>query len=448
MSTRETEKLLKADEELVMHPIGPVRKTIGWVVEAGKGLILKDTDGKEYLEFAAALTCANLGYGRKEIADVAMAEYNKLGYYDTMGSVPNRANIECAIKLNKVTPKEINHFFFGSGGSDAVDAAVKTARLYWRLKGTGKHKIISLQNSYHGVSMGVTALTTIAGGHNSVGAEPIVPGIVHAPYYYCYRCPFGWKYPDCDTRCARYLEQILEMEGEDTVAAFLAEPIQGSGGQIIPPPTYWPMVREICTKHNVLLIIDEVMTGFGRTGKMFAVEHWNLKPDIMCMAKGITAAYFPVSATGVTDEIYNTLAAGAPTFSFPAGYTYSGHPVGMAIATKVMEIYEKEKLVENSAKVGKYMLDKLQKEFLPLPHVGDVHGLGLFCGIDLVVDKASKTKINYQTVVGINKAAQDNGLIIRAFHNIIGLTPALICTTKDVDRAISMVKPIIAGLKV
>jgi adenosylmethionine-8-amino-7-oxononanoate aminotransferase len=165
------------------------------------------------------------------------------------------------------------------------------------------------------------------------------------------------------------------------------------------------------------------------------------------MAKGITAAYFPVSATGVTDEIFNTLAAGAPETTFPAGYTYSGHPVGMAIAVKTMEIYEEEKIVENSARVGKYMLDQLQgfKEF---DHVGDIHGLGLFCGIDLVVDKVKKTKITPPTVETIDKACHENGLIIRAFHSIIALTPPLICTTKEVDRALSILKPIIANLKV
>jgi 4-aminobutyrate--pyruvate transaminase len=444
---RETKKLLEVDRELVMHPTSPLRTDVGWVVEEGKGMNLKDTDGKEYLEFASGLTCANLGYGCKELAEVAMAEMSKLGYYDTMDSIPNKPNIECAMKLKELTPEGINHFFFGSGGSDAVDSAVKIARLYWRCKGRGKHKIISLQNSYHGVTMGVTALTTMESGFGSIGVEPIIPGVVHAPYYYCYRCPFGWKYPDCNTACARYLEQIIDMEGEETVAAFIAEAVQGSGGQIVPPPTYWPVVRDICNKHNVLLIIDEVMTGFGRTGKMFAVEHWNLKPDILLMAKGITAAYFPVSATGITDEIFNTLAAGAPEITFPAGYTYSGHPVGMAIAVKTMEIYEKEKIVENSARVGKYMLDQLQgfKEFA---HVGDIHGLGLFCGIDLVVDKVKKTKIAPLTVETIDKACHENGLIIRAFHSIIGLTPPLICTTKGVDRALSILKPIIANLKV
>ncbi len=445
--SRETEELLKADRELVMHPVGPLKTNIGWVVESGKGMILKDTDGKEYLEFASALTCANLGFGRKDLGEVAMAECSRLGYYDTMGSIPNRTNIECARKLKEVTPEGIDHFFFGSGGSDAVDSAIKAARLYWRCKNRGKYKIISLQDSYHGVTMGVTAATTVGGGHSSIGVEPLVPGFVHVPNYYCYRCPFELKYPDCDTRCARYLETILEIEGEETVAALLAEPMQGSGGQLIPPPTYWPMVREICNKHNVLLISDEVMTGFARTGKMFAVEHWNLKPDILTMAKGITAAYFPVSATGVNDEIFNTLAVGAPVIRFPAGYTYSGHPVGMAMALKTMEIYEKEKIVENSAKVGKYMLDQLQG-FKELPHVGDVHGLGLFCGIDIVVDKASKAKIDIQLVKSISKACHEKGLIIRAFHNIIGLTPPLICTTKDVDRAISILKPIIAGLEI
>lgn len=446
MSPGTTEELVKTDRELVLHPAGIVGQTLGWIVESGQGLMLKDTEGKEYMDFAAGLTCVNLGYGRKELGEVAMEAMSKLGYCNTFSGFSNKANVECAKKLKELTPDGVNHFFFASGGSDAVDSAIKTARVYWRQKGRGKYKIISLENSYHGVSMGVCGVTTIMGSYGSIGAEPIVPGYIHAPYYYCYRCPFGLEYPACDTRCARYLEEIIEMEGEETVAAFLGEPDQGSGGQIPPPPTYWPLVRKICTEHNVLLITDEVMTGFGRTGKMFCVEHWNLKPDMMCMAKGITNAFFPFSATGVSDEIYNTL---AETSARPGpAYTYSGHPVGSAVAIKAMEIYEKEKLVENSAKVGKYMLDKLNKEFADLPHVGNIHGLGLFAGMDIVVDKKSKQKITPAIAGQIGAKCIEKGLMVRSYNHVTGLTPALTCTTQQVDWALSVLKPILADLKI
>lgn len=439
-----TEELIRADRELIMHPLSLMKTPTGWVVEKGEGLMLTDTDGKEYMDFSAGLTCANLGYGRKELAEAAMDEMSKLGYFQTFSGIANRANIECAKKLKHLVPDGINHFFFASGGSDAVDSAFKFARLYWRRKGRGKYKIISLQNSYHGVSLGVACATTTMGSYSQIGAEPLVPGFLHAPYYYCYRCPFGLEYPSCDTRCARFLETMIEIEGEETVAAFVGEPVQGSGGEIPPPLTYWPLVRKICTEHNILLIADEVMTGFGRTGKMFAMEHWDVKPDIMTMAKGITGAYFPFSATGVIDEIFDTIAADPPAM-LPIAYTYSGHPVGSAVAIKAMEIYEKEKLVENSAKVGKYLLDGLQ-QFMELPHVGNVHGLGLFCGIELVVDKATKAKTEPGVIFEVGKCAREKGLLVRAYRDIVGLTPPLTCTTEEVDRALGILKPIIADI--
>jgi len=444
MSIHETEELVKTDRELIMHPASIMKMPSGWVVDKGKGLILMDTDGKEYMDFVAGLTCVNLGYGRKELAEAAMAEMGKLGYFPTFSGMSNRANIECAKKLKQLVPNGINHFFFASGGSDAVDSAFKFARLYWRRKGRGKYKILSLQNSYHGVSLGVVNATNLMSPSLVMGAEPLLPGFIHVPYYYCYRCPFGLEYPSCDTKCARFLETLIEIEGEETVAAFIGEPVQGSGGEIPPPPTYWPLVRRICTEHNVLLIDDEVMTGFGRTGKMFAMEHWDVKPDIMAMAKGITGAYFPFSVTGITDEIFETIAAD-PSAILPIAYTYSGHPVGSAVAIKAMEIYKKEKLVENSARVGKYLLDGMQ-QFMELPHVGHVHGLGLFCGIDLVTDKATKAKPKLEVIFEVGKRAMEKGLLVRAYREIVGLTPPLTCTTEEVDRALDILKPIIADI--
>jgi len=450
MTSRETDALVKADRDIVVHASTPVGTTQGWLVESGHGLMLTDTTGREIMDFAAGLTCVNLGYGRKELGEAAMAAMADLGYANTMGGMSSRLCVECAKKLREITPASIRHFAWGCNGSDAVDAAIKIARLYWRRKGRGKYQIISLQNAYHGVSMGVQQLTTIGGSSGSIGAEPLVPGCIHAPHYYCYRCPFGkkMKYPDCDTLCARYVETMIETEGEETVAAFIAEGHQGAGGQIPPPPTYWPMMREICTKHNVLLIDDEVMAGFGRTGKMFAAENWNLQPDIMCMAKGITNAHFPVAATGISDEIYNTLAEEPPTRMTAASFTYSGHPVGMAVAIKAMEIYKREKLCENATKVGKYLTDQLMQGFKDLPHVGDIHGLGLFKGMDLVVDKETKQPLSDEVANGIGRSNLEKGLLCRAYHARLGMTPALVVTKEQVDWALTVLRPVIAGIKV
>lgn len=452
MTSRETtDALVKADREIVVHPSTPVGTTQGWIAESGKGLIITDTTGREIMDFAAGLTCVNLGYGRTELAEVAAAEIGKIGYMSIFGGSSYKTNIECAKKLREITPKAIKHFAWACNGSDATDSAIKIARMYQRKKGrSGKYKIISLMNAYHGMSMGVQQLTTLGGSDGCLGADPVVPGCIHAPHYYCYRCPFGnkMKYPDCDTLCARYVGTMIEAEGANQVAGFIAEGHQGAGGQIPAPPTYWPLMREICDKYEVVMIDDEVMAGFGRTGKMFAIDHFPVQPDIMCMAKGLTNASYPVSSIGINDEIFNTLAAEPATRMTAASFTYSGSPAGMAVAIKAMEIYEKEKLVENADKVGKYLTDKLVENFSDLPHVGDIHGHGLFKGMDLVADKKTKEPISDEAAKEVGKRNLDNGLLCRAYHGRLGMTPALVVTKEQVDWALSVLRPTIAAIKV
>ncbi len=440
-----TEELLEAQKQFTLGSSSPVGGADGVILESGKGLILKDTNGKEYLDFSSALTCVNLGYGRKDLAEVGAAEMAKMGYWSNIGRQSTRATIEYSQKLKEVVPDGMGHFFFSAGGSEAVDSAFKIARAYWRLKGRGKYKIITLQSSYHGVSMGVVSATTAMGGMGAIGSEPLPGGFLHLPHYHCYRCPYALEYPGCDTKCARMLEILLEIESEETVAAFCAEPVQGVGGRIIPPPTYWPIIREICTKHNVLLISDEVMTGFCRTGKMFAVENFDLKPDILVMAKGITNSFFPYSITAINDEMFYTYASN-PKNRIPAFVTFGAHPVGSAIASKCLDIYKEEKIAENATTVGKYLLDRLQ-EFMKFPHVGEVHGIGLFCSIDLVKDKTTKEKLAMETGRALTKRAVEKGLIVRG-GAMIGLTPPLTCTKKQVDQAIDILKPIVAEMKV
>ncbi len=431
-----------AKQLLLTNPVGRVGKDeIVW--ESGKGMILKDTNGKEYLDFSAALTCVNLGYGRKDLAEVAKVEWEKIGYWESFGGQASRQNIEYAKKLKEVSPKGLGHFFFSAGGSQANESAFKLARAYWRLKGRGKYKIITLANAYHGVSLGLTSSTTVGGGMGAIGSEPVPGGFLHLPHYHCYRCPYGLEYPGCDTKCARMLEVLLGIENEETVAAILAEPIQGVGGRIIPPPTYWPIMREICTKHNVLLIDDEVMSGFCRTGKMFAVEHWNLIPDMMTMAKGISDSHFPFSVTAISDEMFQTYVDAKARV--PIGYTFGASPVGSAIASKCLDIYKEEKIAENATTVGKYLVDRLQ-EFMEYPHVGEVHGIGLFCSIDLVKDKKTKAKINPEVGRALTERNLEKGLLARG-GAMVGLTPPLICTKKDVDRAVDILKITIGEMK-
>jgi len=371
----------------------------------------------------------------------------KLAYTPAMRGMTHTAVIEFAARLSGLTPEGLAHFFFASGGSESNEVALKIVRFYWRSKGKEKDKIISLNNAYHGSTYGILGTTTVGQGAYWRNVGPLLPGFVHIPNFYCYRCSFGLEYPDCDTKCAWFLAEVIE--NEDTVGAFIAEPVQGSGGFIAPPPTYWPLVRQICTEHDILLIADEVITGFGRTGKMFAVEHWNVKPDILVMAKGITSGYVPLGAVAVSDEIFETLATSSSIF--PHVFSYSGHPVCCAVAMKNMEIIVREKLAENAARVGKYILDRLGSEFMEFEHVGNISGLGLLCGIDLVADKTTKAKFDSAKGMGkhLVRRALDQGIKIAELGGPggrIGISPPLTITLAEATQAIDRLKPIFADI--
>jgi len=436
--SKRTEELLSQDLSHVIHPFTTIGEATGPVFEEGHGITLKDTDGKEYMDFSSGLIVVNVGYSRAEIAEAVYAQMKKLSWASTFYGYSNTATIQCANILAELVPKGLDHFFFCCGGSEAVESAIKIARAYWRTKGTDKHKIISLNGAYHGATFGALA----AGGLSmSRLFGPIPPGSISIPGYYCYRCEYGEEYPNCNIECARSLAETIEREGEDSVAAFIAEPVQGVAGMIAPPSEYWPLVRKICTEHNVLLIADEVMTGFGRTGKMFAVEHWDVTPDLMTMAKGITSGHLPFAAVAVSDKIHE----GLKGVNFPHGFTYSGHPSCCTAAVKNMEILVKENLAENAAKVGNHILDRLKTEFIDLPYVGDVSGLGLMIGIELVKDKARKTTFPDERHVGeeVIARAQEKGLLIRKWGGRLGIGPPLIVTLQEADRALDILKHIL-----
>ena len=374
MVSRMTEEFLKWDREHMVHGRWAIGGNNGIVTDKSRGIYFQDTEGKEYIDGASQLLCVNLGYGQKEIIDAIYKEVEKLQYGMLFHGFSNVASIKCGQKLSELVSEGLDHFNFTTGGSESIDNALEIARSYWHAKGSNKHKIISLYDSYHGVAGGGLAATGVGRGVYERNMGPLMPGFIHIPPSYCYRCMFGQEYPDCNIQCARFLAEVIEKEGADNIAAFVAEPELGVGGMIAPPPEYWPMIREICTKYEVLLIADEVMTGFGRTGKMFAMENWGVEPDIMAMAKGITSAYVPFGAVAFSGEIWETLKGRTLT-----SYTYSGHPVCAAAAIKTMEIYVRDKVVENAAKVGKYALGRLTQDFVPLPCVGDYYLLLSLC---------------------------------------------------------------------
>jgi len=303
MSSKRTEELLKRDQEHIVHSRYKIGGNIGIIIDKAHGIYFHDTDGKEYIDGASQLLCVNLGYGQKEIIDAAYKEMERLPFSMLFHGFSNLASIECSQKLGELVPKGLDHFNFSSGGSEGIGVAIRLARMYWRSRGrASKTKVISLYDSYHGTGHGGLTATGSGRGFYEKDAGPIAGGYIHIPSYYCYRCMFGLKYGNCNLQCARFLEEAIEKEGAESVAAFIAEPELGVGGMIAPPPEYWPLIRSICNKYDILLITDE--TGFGRTGKMFAVEHWGIKPDIMVMAKGLTSAYLPFGAVAFNDDIW------------------------------------------------------------------------------------------------------------------------------------------------
>ncbi|MEE9399099.1 MAG: aminotransferase class III-fold pyridoxal phosphate-dependent enzyme [Dehalococcoidales bacterium] len=446
--SQRTENFLKIDREHIIHSICVVGQNSGLVIEKAYGIYLVDTDGKEYIDLASGNCCCNLGHGRKEIIDAVTTAINQTDFSTSFYGHSNTYIIECSQKLAGLTPGDLNHFYFTSGGSESVDTAIKIARLYWSNKGrAGKYKIISLYDSYHGAS-GFSTYTTGTGlGSMQDAFGPAPPGLMRIPSYYCYRCTYGLNYPECDLQCARMLGTVIQAEGAGSVAAFIAEPMIGGGGFFEPPSEWWPIVSETCRNNDVLLIADEVLSGFTRTGKMFAVENWDIHPDIMTIAKGITSAYLPFGAAAISNEVYEALKGKI----FTHGFTYSGHAIPAAAACAALDIYVKDKIAENAAKVGNHIKQRLDAEFSPLPCVGNIGGMGINYAVELIKDKRTRTAINPDTKTELIGKLLENGIYTRCLGrlgNRLHIGPPCTTTIEEADKALDIIQPLVAQLKV
>ncbi len=426
-------ELLGRDRAHLIHPLhdpGVHRRGHVWV--EGKGAILVDADGKEYIDGLSGLWNVVAGHSRRELAEAAAKQMEVLPYCSAYAGSSNPRAIELAERLAASTYPGINRFFFTSGGGEASETSFKTARYFWKLRGKPeKTKVVSLQWGYHGVTLAAMSATGIASYWPMF--EPRVDGFVHipSPYPYRYEAPDG---SSAGIAAADELEKAILREGPDTVAMFLAEPVQGAGGVIVPQDDYFPRIREICDQYDVLFVADEVITAFGRTGELFALNHWGVQPDMIQFAKAITSGYFPLGGIGVDDEIAEVLDTGDPKWMH--AFTYSAHPVGCAVALRTLQIIEEEDFPGQAARKGALLLERLREELADHPHVGEVRGKGLMCAVEFVQDRATRAEFPAEEKVGIriHEETQERGLISRLRGDVFCLAPPIVTPEAELDR--------------
>jgi adenosylmethionine-8-amino-7-oxononanoate aminotransferase len=398
------------------------------IITRGEGVRIFDADGKAYLDLVSGWTRpVHVGYGRKEMAQAIYDQALQLPYFTPMQYGNPRA-IELAQVLADLTPGDINQFLFVCDGSEAVESALKLAKHYHHYRGERwRFKMVSRRGAFHGVTGGaLRVLGSVLPVRQMM--EPLAPGTIFAESPYCYRCPLHLTYPSCDIACARDVERLIQFEDPSQVMAFIGEPIQQGFGAYRPPREYWTIIREICDRYGILLIVDEVICGFGRTGKWFGIEHFDIQPDIMLMAKGISSGYFPMGAVGATDAVV------APIDVFANLQTYMNHPVGCAAALKNIEIIKRENLVENARMIGAYFLDSL-KSLEHHPIVGEVRGTGLWAAIDLTTNKATHASFPGDRLTNIVERAKQHGMIIKFMNMALEFAPPLVITKVDIDEA-------------
>ena len=448
----DVEEMVAADRDCLWHHLKPhnvfKEKKEQMIIVEGNGLIVKDIRGREYLDATAGgVWGVVIGHGRKSMGDVISAQVSKLGYYaGAVGTIPS---IKLAKKLTEKLPR-LGKAFFSNSGSEANEKAFKIIRQLSKINDDrkGKYKVIYRDRDYHGTTIG--ALSATGQNERKQHFGPMAEGFAGFAPALCYRCPFGKKYPDCNIECARALEDVILKEGPDTVGGVIVEPITAGGGIIIPVKEYYPILQAICKKYDAYLIMDEVVCGFGRTGKFWGHEHFDCDPDMVTMAKGVASCYEPLSVTVIKDNIYDLfLDTGTPEKRlnyFRDISTYGGCTGAMAAGLENIRIIEDEDLVENSRVVGQYLLDGL-KTLEDFPIVGDVRGKGLFCGVEFVKDKKTKEPITEAQMGKImGDVAAESVLVGRTnsslsgMNTIMNFAPALVGTRDQMDQIVTAVK--------
>jgi adenosylmethionine-8-amino-7-oxononanoate aminotransferase len=432
-----TNELIESDRRFLVHPLHhPEDHRQPLVIVEGKGAMLETADGRVYIDGLSGLWNVNVGHGRGELADAAAAQMRRVAFASAYIGQTNEPAVRLAEKIIGHAYANSAAVYFTTAGAESNESAFKFARYYWKIKDQpNKTKIISRVHAYHGVTMAALSATGMSAYHRMFG--PLVPGFVQvAPPY-----PFRWQgNEEAGIGAAEAVEKAIVAEGADTVAAVIAEPVMGAGGVIVPPPSYFPALRQICDRHDVLLIADEVITGFGRTGRWFALGHWGVEPDLVSFAKGVTSGYLPLGGVIAARHVRDAIESAPYDRRFMHAATYSGHPVCCAVGARNVEILESEGLVERAALFGRRLLTGLEG-LRDLPAVGEVRGLGMMCGVELVADRGTKAP-----ALGLGprvaREALARGLLLRiraggsdpVIGDTICLAPPLSTPAETIDR--------------
>lgn len=453
--TYSIDELNALDTAHILHPATSVvalEQSQPIIMDSAKDVFIKDKQGRELLDGIAGLWCSNLGHGRTELAEVMAKATIELDYFHTFNAHSNEAQILLSEKLIELAPEGLSHVFYGLSGSDANDTLIKIAWQYHAVRGKPqKRKVISRWQAYHGTSISTASLTGLPAFHKAYHMP--LDFVLHTanPHYYS-QAKSGESETEFTARLLTELETLIAQEGVDNIAAFIGEPIMGAGGIIEPPVGYWEGVQRICRAHDILLIADEVVCGYGRTGKNFGSMQYDIQPDMMATAKGITAGVFPLSAAFISKDVHDVMRqASAELGSFFHGYTYSGHPVGAAVALETLRIMEVEKVTENAATMGAYMHQRLQETMGQHPQVGEIRGKGLLASIQFMKDVENQVFFEPADKVGARASAacMEQGLIARPMPTVssLALSPPLTITKSEVDLIIERMEKALMGLR-
>lgn len=436
--TQQTSDLQRQDSAHHWHPFTDTRQlsaTGPRVITHAEGVYLTDSDGHRLLDGMAGLWCVNVGYGRRELVEAARRQMQELPYYNTFFQTSHPPVIELGSRLAELTPGDLNRFFFTGSGSEANDTVVRLVRTYWDVLGKpGKKTIIARHNAYHGSTVAAASLGGMKAMHAQSGLP--IPDITHIAQPYWYGEGGDLPPEEFGLQAARALEAEIERLGEDQVAAFIAEPVQGAGGVIVPPDSYWPEIKRICAERDILFVADEVICGFGRLGHWFGCQHYDLQPDLMSMAKGITSGYLPLGAVAIGERVAQAVIDGAGEFFH--GYTYSGHPCCTAVAVANLRILEQENIVGGVHQHSAAYFRDAWAELGDHPLVGEARSIGLMGALELSPDKAARERFEPAGQAGelCRDLCLDNGLVMRAVGDSMIVSPPLVISDREIDELV------------